>query len=114
MCLFSGMDPDTLFDDIADDLAPRGVTTGKMFGTRALKLHTKALACLRKSGTMVFKLGATTPAHAEALTLPGAELFDPSGQGHPFKDWVEVPADQSAHWPHLAEAAFENLAGGGA
>ena len=111
MCLFSGMDPDTLFDDIADDLAPRGVTTGKMFGTRALKLHTKALACLRKSGTMVFKLGATTPAHAEALALPGAELFDPSGQGKPFKEWVQVPYAHESHWPDLAQTAIKLRAG---
>jgi hypothetical protein len=103
------MTPDTIFDDVADELAARGVTTGKMFGARALKLDTKALGCLLKSGAMAFKLGADSAAHAEALALPGAELFDPSGQGHPFKDWVQVPAAQSDHWLRLAEAAWEHL-----
>jgi hypothetical protein len=105
------MDPDTVFDDIAADLAPVGVTSGKMFGARALKLNTKALGCLRKSGAMAFKLGADSAAHTEALALPGAELFDPSGQGHPFKDWVEVPAAQSDHWLRLAEAALDHQSG---
>ena len=106
------MDPDTIFDDIAADLAAVGVTSGKMFGARALKLDTKALGCLLRNGAMAFKLGADSPAHAEALALPGAELFDPSGQGHPFKDWVEVPAEQSDHWLRLAEAALDNLSAG--
>jgi hypothetical protein len=106
------MDPDSRFDDIADDLALRGVTTGRMFGARALKMEAKALGCLLRNGAMAFKLGAGTPAHTEALALPGAELFDPSGQGHPFKDWVEVPSDQSEHWLHLAEAAWDHLSAG--
>ena len=106
------MDPDTIFDDIAADLAAVGVTSGKMFGARALKLDAKALGCLLRNGAMAFKLGADSPAHAEALALPGAELFDPSGQGHPFKDWVEVPAEQSDHWLRLAEAALDNLSAG--
>ncbi|WP_327279788.1 hypothetical protein [Streptomyces sp. NBC_01205] len=77
--------PDALFEDIAADLAPRGVTTGAMFGARALKARGKVFACLN-GDTLAVKLGAGTPAHTKALSLPGVELFDPSGAGHPFKD----------------------------
>jgi hypothetical protein len=55
---------------------------------------------------MAFKLGRDSPEHAQALLLPDARLFDPSGMGRPFKDWVEVPAGSSAHWSALAEAAL--------
>ncbi|MFD8855525.1 hypothetical protein [Streptomyces vinaceus] len=40
-------DADTLFEEIAADLAPRGVTAGAMFGARALKSHGKVFACLK-------------------------------------------------------------------
>ena len=41
--------------------------------------------------TMVFKLEGDD--HAQALALPGAQLFDPMG-GRPMKAWVQVPAAQ--------------------
>ncbi|MFG2606562.1 hypothetical protein ACGFT2_23855 [Streptomyces sp. NPDC048514] len=99
------MNPDELFDDIADDLAVRGVTAGAMFGKRALKAHGKAFACL-KDDRLAFRLGDGTPAHTRALALPGAELFDPSGKHRPFKDWVAVPRTHADQWPHLAETAL--------
>ena len=40
---------------------------------------------------MVFKL-PDPAAHAQALALDGAHLFDPGGKGQPFKEWVVVPA----------------------
>ncbi len=103
------MDPLTLFDEIAADLAVQGVVTGNMFGARALKSGGKALGCLLKNDAMALRLGAGTPAHAEALALEGARLFDPSGRDQPFKDWVEVPAAQSEHWAGLAQAALDYL-----
>lgn len=102
------MTPDELFDDIAADLAHHGANAGAMFGKRALKAHGKAFACL-KDDCLAFKLGEGTPAHAEALALPGAELFDPSGKRRPFKDWVSVPHVHAAQWPNLAEAALNSL-----
>ncbi|MFI2758362.1 hypothetical protein ACH5A3_05735 [Streptomyces echinatus] len=102
------MTPDELFDDIAADLAHRGAISGAMFGKRALKAHGKAFACL-KDDRLAFKLGDGAPAHAEALALQGAELFDPSGNHRPFKDWVAVPHTYAAQWPELAEAALSSL-----
>jgi len=37
---------------------------------------------------MVFKL--TDKIHADALSLDGSELFDPSGKKRPMKEWVQV------------------------
>jgi hypothetical protein len=99
---------DELFDEIATDLAARGASAGAMFGKRALKARGKAFACL-KGDLLAFRLGDGTPAHAEALALPGGELFDPSGKDRPFRDWVAVPVAHAETWPHYAQRAFDGL-----
>ncbi|MCW2751366.1 MAG: hypothetical protein JWR83_2476 [Aeromicrobium sp.] len=104
------MDLDALFDDIVEDLGPRGVLSGALFGARSLTFDGTAFACL-KGGRLAVKLGAGTAAYAEALALPDGELFDPSGKGRPFKDWVAIAAAQAARWPHYAEAGLEVIAG---
>ena len=93
------------FEGVAADLAGAGVGLGQTFGARALMVNRKALACLNGEA-MAFKLGRDSPDHARALELPGAQLFDPSGMGRPFKDWVEAPAGSAGAWPSLAEAAL--------
>ncbi|HEX4705597.1 MAG TPA: hypothetical protein VH352_25975 [Pseudonocardiaceae bacterium] len=105
------MNTDTVFETIVADLAPRGAIAGMMFGSRALKAGGKAFACVN-NGVFAVKLGAGTPAHAAALALSGAALFDPSGANRPFKDWVAVPAAHAAIWGSLAESALRNLVGG--
>jgi hypothetical protein len=102
-------DADAVFDRIASTLAARGVVAGMMFGKRALKSGTKAIACL-KGDVLAFRLGAGSAAHASALALPGAELFDPSARDKPFKDWVAVPFAHADRWPGLAETALDTLA----
>ncbi|MGH8792305.1 MAG: hypothetical protein ACRDXX_06640 [Stackebrandtia sp.] len=104
------MNADTIFDDIAADLAVRGAVTGAMFGARALKADGKAFACL-KNDRLAFKLGDGAPDHQAALAIPGAELFDPSGKKRPFKDWVAVPLAHADRWPELASAALSVLKG---
>ena len=54
---------------------------------------------------MVFKL-PDQKAHAAALGLDGAHLFDPGGRDRPFKQWVVVPAAHAAEWPRLAGQAL--------
>ncbi|MDQ1571482.1 MAG: hypothetical protein QOF79_2156 [Actinomycetota bacterium] len=96
------------FDQIVEDLRMLGVTAGSMFGARGAKADGKVFACL-VDGAMSFKLGAESSAHARALALSGAELWDPSGMHRPFKDWVAVPFEHSDEWGHLAEAALHRL-----
>ena len=98
------------FEGLGADLAGAGVVMGKMFGASSLLLNKKALACLN-GDKVAFKLGKNTPAHARALALPGAELFDPSGMNRPFKDWVELPLSLQSEWPSFAEAALQTAAG---
>lgn len=101
------MNADDLLDEIAAELAPTGTVTAAMFGKRALTVRGKAFACL-KGDLLAFRLGRGTADHAETLALPGACLFDPSGKGRPFKDWVAVPLTHAAEWSRLARVALDS------
>ena len=92
-----------LYEEVAAALAPIGVKASAMFGMPTLKLDGKALAGLY-GDAMNFKLAGA--AHAEALALPGAHLFDPSGMGRPMKAWVVVPATHAREWERLARLAL--------
>lgn len=107
------MDATERFDEIVDDLAPRGALSGALFGARSLAVDGTAFACL-KGERLAVRLGDGTPAHADALALDGAALFDPSGKGRPFKDWVAVPVAYADEWPALAAAGLDALGGGAA
>jgi hypothetical protein len=100
------MSPEDDFASIVDELGAAGVVAGRMFGAKALYLNGRAIGCLLRSGNAAFKLGRASEAHTAALTLPGADVFHPGGGSKAFKDWVEVPAGQSAHWAELAESAL--------
>lgn len=91
-----------LFISIGESL-PDSVS-GKLFGKPCLKINGKAFACFFQD-EMVFKLNQ--PAHADALSLDGAVLFDPSGKGRPMKEWVQVPIDFEGQWMEFAKAALQ-------
>ena len=80
------------------------VAEGKWFGKTCLKVDGKAFAVLF-GADLAFKL--PDGARPQALEIEGARLFDPRGQGNPFKEWVQVPASQAAAWPMLAASAYE-------
>ncbi|CAM3950890.1 hypothetical protein GCM10009799_09200 [Nocardiopsis rhodophaea] len=98
------MSADTAFSQLANDLAEDGFVTGKMFGLSCLKFDGKAIVCLQEGGA-AFKLGRDTAAHAAAMELDGAEIFDPTRKGRQMKDWVWVPADHAQTWAGHARAA---------
>lgn len=104
------MDAEARFDAIVDELAPRGVLPGALFGSRSLTFEGKAFASFGRERLAV-KLVGGTATHAEALAIDGAVPFDPSGKGRPLKDWVAVPAAQHDAWPRLAEAALDAMVG---
>ncbi len=96
-------DPHAQYDAVADEVMATSPTIqGKMFGMPCLKTNGKAFAGFSE-GAMVFKL--PVPQHTEALALSEAHLFDPSGRGHPMKEWVKVPAEHASKWLELARAA---------
>ncbi len=86
---------------------PQAVAS-QMFGKLCYKVNGKAFVCFFQN-CMVFKL--TSPDHAEALALPGAILFDPSGRGRAMKEWVQLPYDTHAVWQRLAQSARAYVAG---
>jgi hypothetical protein len=93
-------------NDLADHLAGHGVQVGNLFGKPALKDQAgKAFACLLRD-EVAFRLGRDSPAHASALELAGAHLFDPTGKDRPMKDWVSVPPAHAERWFELAELAL--------
>lgn len=92
------------YEEIAAGLAPLGVQASAMFGMPTLKFDGKALAGLY-GDAMTFKLSGD--AHAEALALPGAHLFDPSGMGRPMKAWIVVPSTHANEWQRLAQRAMK-------
>ena len=76
---------------------------GAMFGKACLKRDGKAVVS-EDGGDAVFKLEGA--AHARALALPGATLWDPSRMNRPMKAWVRVPKAHVKQWLELARAAF--------
>ena len=90
---------------VADVTARHPLHESKMFGMPCLKRENgKVVAGFWKDGGVNVKL-TDEKARAEALTLDGAELFDP-GMGRPMREWVLLPATQSAHWRAFVERAI--------
>jgi hypothetical protein len=97
------------YDDLADFLAFRHdfVELSQMMGMPCVKARGKmVLGFSARSDAMVFKL-VEPEVHARALGLEGAHLFDPSGEGRPFKQWVVVPSASADQWESFAEHALE-------
>ena len=98
-------DPRAEYDEVAAEItATSPALNSKMFGMPCLKNSNGKAFAGYYQGAMTFKLGA--PWHAQALALPGARLFDPSGMGRPMKEWVEVPSEHSFRWLELAREAL--------
>jgi hypothetical protein len=98
-------DPRIEYDAVASEItSTSSAITGQMFGMPCLKNNGKAFAGFYQDA-MAFKLGAS--AHAQAMALSGARLFDPSGRGRPMKEWVEVPAEHSSRWLEFAREALQ-------
>lgn len=98
------------FADVADRLTHErpGVKQVKMFGMPCLSVNGKGFAAFDSDG-VALKLSGT--AHARALALPGAHLWDPSGRGRPMREWVRVPAASAAEWDALADASCAYVGG---
>jgi hypothetical protein len=92
------------FDGLFEALPPN-VRRGRMMGRPSVTIGGRMVACL--NGDVIgIRLIRTSAEFADAMNLPGAAWFDPSGKGRPFKDWVQLPVTQSAHWAPLVLAAL--------
>ncbi len=100
------MDPHERYDDIVDAITAwhDGCRASRVFGMPCVKRSGRVVFGLSRTG-MVFKL--TDPEiRARALAVPGAHLFDPSGRGEAFRQWVVVPPAQAGEWDALAYEAI--------
>lgn len=101
-------DTDAAFLQLAALFAERPeVQQGHMFGSRCLKINGKVFAT-RQPAHLVFKL--PPDAHARALALSGAVRWNPSGR-RILREWVAVPAQHTAQFADLAEAAAHFVGG---
>jgi len=100
------VDAQERYEELVDDLCARhdDVEPSQMMGMPCVKRSGKMVAGFTR-GAMVFKL-PDPDAHARALALDGAHLFDPGGKGRPFKEWVVVPAAHADEWESLAAHAL--------
>jgi hypothetical protein len=102
------MTAEATYEEIVDDVLARNAECerSQMMGMPCVKRNGKMVAGFsRGSDEMVFKLTDDEQREA-ALALGGAHLFDPSGKGRPFKEWVAVPSEHAGEWPQLAERAL--------
>ena len=92
------------YDELVDDLCARNddVEPSQMMGMPCVKRSGKMVAGFTR-GAMVFKL-PDRDAHARALALDGAHLFEPMA-GRPMKAWVQVPPTHETQWAELAREA---------
>ena len=101
------------YDDIVDAITAwhPDCRASQVFGMPCVKRSGRVVFGLSRTG-MVFKL--TDPeTHARALAVPGAHLFDLSGEEKPFRQWVVVPPEQADEWePLAAEAVAQDHAKG--
>lgn len=81
-----------------------GAIETQMFGKPCYTAHKTSFISFFQNEA-AFKLGGD--AHAAALALEGAKLFDPSQKGRPFKAWVQIPATHVVQWPAYARAAYD-------
>jgi len=91
----------SLIDALAAEAVP--IQNSQMFGMPSAKMNGKAVAGLT-GDDLIVKL--TGDAHAAALSVPGATLFDPMG-GRPMKQWVQIPVAQKDRWPEMLRLAVE-------
>ena len=99
------------FEQVVGELAGAGqAVRATAFGRPGLKRGGKMCACLPDDEGMAFRL--LGPAHSRAMALAGAHLWDPSGRGRPFRDWVYVPVAHAGRWSELAAEAVRSLDAG--
>ena len=97
--------PRETYDDIVDAITTwhPDCRSSRVFGMPCVKRSGRVVFGFSRTG-VVFKLTDHTT-HAGALAVPGAHLFDPSGRGEVFRQWVVVPPERSDEWAPLAAEA---------
>lgn len=99
---------ETLYLSIGQKL--KTAVQSQLFGKHCFKIEGKAFICFFQK-EMVFKLKGDV--HAEALSLDGSQLFDPSGKKRPMKEWVQVASAHQDKWAKFAKEALKYVGSAG-
>lgn len=100
------IDIEALVEDLQEELGD-DVRLGKIFGKQSVMYRGKAIGCLTRPDSFVIPLD--DPEHGEAMSLAGAQLFDPSGKGRPMKAWVQMGEQHEAELPRLLRASARRV-----
>lgn len=93
------------FDRVVEALGPE-VERKQMMGSPILMREGKMVACL-DDDLLAVKLGRNRPEHAEALAVPGADVWSPQKGRKGFTDWVGMPLAASAVWLDWVRTAID-------
>jgi TfoX/Sxy family transcriptional regulator of competence genes len=93
------------FDRIVDALG-REVERKQMMGSPILMHSDKMVACL-DGDLLAVKLGRDRAEYAEALAVPGADIWSPQKGRTGFTDWVAIPVAQSGVWLDWVRTAID-------
>ena len=96
-----------VLDDLVAELGEHDVVRSAMFGMPSLKVGSGKAFAGMFGDELVVKLDGA--AHAAAIALPGATLFDPSGS-RPMKQWVQLPVAHRDRWLEFVRLACEGMA----
>ena len=97
------------FAELIEALTPEA-RRGTMMGRPIVLAGATMLACLDRD-VLGIRLGRESTEFARAMAVPGAALFDPSGKGHPFKDWAGIPVSAADEWLPLCAALLDRRRG---
>lgn len=93
-----------VYERLLASRAGADVGRGTLFGALSFRVNGHSVGCIMR-GVVAFKLAGGRGELADALAIPGAELFDPSGRGRPFREWVALPIAEEPHFERLLEQA---------
>jgi hypothetical protein len=97
------------FEAVVEELRNElDIVETSMFGMPSVKRRDGKVFAGLCGDDMVFKLEGD--AHAKALVLDGAHLFEPMA-GRPMKAWVQVPPTHETQWAELGRKAEASLEG---
>jgi hypothetical protein len=90
---------DAIWREVEGDLR-----RASMMGRPSLNRGRRMVACLDGDG-LAIRLGRDSRPFAEALALPGAQLFTPGRSERTFRDWVHLPVAHADRWPEFLAAS---------
>jgi hypothetical protein len=95
-----------LFARIAAEYLPHeGVDMGPMFGSEGLRVRGKVFAFIGFDGDLIIKVPADRAAEWAATSGASRMVMN----GRELREWLTLPQQESATWPHAIAEAYAYL-----